>query len=109
MESKAGRRSLQFRSAGPDARPGAFTKVTLVKGTYEVRFWATAEVDETVNLHVRHGDTELPAALVTGEWKEHRRQFNVYRTQRDVTFAFCLSSPTGRVWIDEVELRFVGR
>ena len=52
---------------------------------------------------------ELPAVAVTGEWKEHRRQFNVYRTQRDVSFAFCLSSPTGRVWIDEVELRFVGR
>ena len=90
-------------------KPGVFTKVTLAEGKYEVRFWAATVADESVKVLVRQGERELPAILVSGDWKQYTKTFDVFRGEANVSFGLCTPTPNSRLWLDDVELEYVGK
>ena len=109
MDSHGGELSLQMRVPGGGMKPGVFTKVTLAEGKYEVRFWAATVADESVKVLVRQGERELPAILVSGDWKQYTKTFDVFRGEANVSFGLCTPTPNSRLWLDDVELEYVGK
>ena len=95
--------ALRVRPVGKGGKPGAFTKVTLPPGRYEVRFWACADMDETAKVHVRLGERELHWAMATEDWDRFKHTFEVTEKQGGATLGLYTTTSVV-VWFDDVEL-----
>lgn len=84
---------------------------SLVKGvTYELSFWAKADVPRTIELRSQKGAPDwrnygLSGTVSLGvEWQRFSVYFEANETVSDSRIQFFLGARTGKVWIDGVNL-----
>jgi len=101
--SHGGDRALLVRSA-PGGQIGAFTTLNLVPATYELRFWACADVGKTAQVCAHLAGRDLPAQQVGEDWRQI--VFTVEITEKKLAASLRLWGSTGgvKIWFDDVEL-----
>jgi len=101
---RSGEFAVVVRAFTAGCRPGALTSIRLEKGTYELRYWACADIDEKAMVLARHGDAELAPHSVSDEWQQFRERFEVTDERLRVSIGVCTTTLKARVWFDDVEV-----
>jgi len=102
----SGERSLVVQAAGEGALPGAFTTLAaaLEPGRYELRFWASADVGKTAQVHANLAGKDLGPFTVDEDWKQIVRAIEVDERKPGAVLRLWTSTPRVRVWFDDVSL-----
>ena len=87
--------------------PGAFTSVTLPPGTYEVRYWACADVGETANIRAHLGGRDLDEKTVSDDWKQFTQTVEIKERLVKASLRLMLLTFRRRVWFDDMEVEAV--
>jgi hypothetical protein len=106
-EAREGESSLSAQPSSRGGAAGAFTTVRVRAGTYEVRYWAIADVGKVAEVAVHVSGTDLPAMVATDQWRQFRQQVVVRTPAVNASLRIWAASPGVRVWFDEVELVFM--
>ncbi len=99
--------AMVVRVIGDGARSGASSTLALVAGTYEVTYWACAEVGKTADVLARLGGTDLPAQSVGDEWKRFAGTVEVAKKQTTGELGVLTTTSNVRVWFDDVSVRML--
>jgi hypothetical protein len=101
-----GERSVVVRLLSGEATPGVLQTLSLEPGTYEVRYWASADVDEGGSCPVRcelAGERFGPDSAGF-EWRQFRHTVFVERQERSAALKLFIEAENVRVWFDDVEV-----
>jgi hypothetical protein len=99
--------AMVVRVIGDGAQAGVSTSLALAAGTYEVTYWACAEVGKTADVRARLGGTDLPAQSVGDEWKRFIGTVEVGKKRTLGEFGVLTTSGNVRVWFDDVSVRML--
>ena len=101
---RTGESALVVRGLADGSKPGASTALRLDIGTYEIRYWASADVGKTATIGVRFADTELPGHEVPDRWTQFTETVTVEKKNLSSGLGLWTSTVNVRVWFDDVEL-----
>ena len=97
-----------LRRAGPllgeAFTPGAALAAALEPGRYELRFWASADVGKTAQVHANLAGKDLGPFTVDEDWKQIVRAIEVDERKPGAVLRLWTSTPRVRVWFDDVSL-----
>jgi hypothetical protein len=101
---RTGDGALVVRGLADGSRPGASTVLRLEPGTYEVRYWASADVGRTATIGVRFAGKELAGHEVPDRWTQFTETVTVEKRNLNSGLGLWTSTANVRVWFDDVEL-----
>jgi hypothetical protein len=104
---KTGDSALSLRGLEAGAEAGASTTLKLVPATYEVRFWACAAIGKNADVLASLAGRNLPAFTVGDEYKQFTARIEITKKELQAALRIRLTTPTGRVWLDDVEIEAV--
>jgi hypothetical protein len=104
----AGENALVVRALGDGSKPGVSTTLRLDPGTYEVSYWACADVGRSATVGARFGGRELAEQSVADKWKQFTETVKVERKNLNAGLGLWVSTPNVRVWFDDVKIRMTG-
>jgi hypothetical protein len=99
--------ALSLRGLEAGAEAGASTTLRLVPATYEVRFWACAAIGKNADVLASLAGRDLPAFTVGDEYKQFTARIEITKKELQAALRIRLTTPTGRVWLDDVEIEAV--
>jgi hypothetical protein len=104
---KAGDAAISLRGLDAGAQAGVSTTLKLVPATYEIRFWACASIGKTSDVVATLAGRDLPSVSVGDEYKQFKTKIEITKKELRAALRIRLTTPSGRVWIDDVEVEAV--
>ena len=101
---RTGESALVVRGLADGSKPGASTALRLDIGTYEIRYWASADVGKTATIGVRFAGEELAGHEVPDRWTLFTETVTVEKKNLRTGLGLWTSTVNVRVWFDDVEL-----
>ncbi|MHC4250485.1 MAG: LamG-like jellyroll fold domain-containing protein, partial [Planctomycetota bacterium] len=101
---RKGESALVARGLAEGAKAGASTSLRLPVGTYEIRYWACADVGKSATVGARFGSEDLREQTALDQWKQFTETVTVEKANLNSGLALWVSTPNVRVWFDDVEL-----
>ncbi len=92
------------RPLADGAKAGVWTAVSIPKGTYQVRFWAMADVGKRAAVGAHLVGTVGPLSRAGGNWKQFTWAVTLDVDAQNATFRIFAATPGVRVWLDDVEV-----
>jgi hypothetical protein len=102
-----GQVAMVVRVIGDGARTGVSSSFALAAGTYEVSYFACAEVGKSAEVLARLGGSDLGTQSVGDEWKCFTGTVEVAKKQTVGEFGVMTVSGNVRVWFDDVSVRML--
>jgi len=103
----AGEHAMSALARRDGARPGAFIGVRLEAGTYEVRYWAQADVGKRAQIGCHLGGVDLAVQTVGDEWQQFTERVDVEKRGVSGSIKLWVQTRNVRVWFDDVEVTLV--
>jgi hypothetical protein len=75
----------------------------LQPGTYEVRYWVSADVGKSADVGVSFAGKDLPARTAVDQYKQLTETVTVEKANLNSGLGFWTSTPNVRVWFDDIE------
>jgi len=100
-----GNRSIELRALDDGPRPGIAAPVSLSKGAYVLKVWASADVGASAAIRVTYGDIELPAQKAGDDWTALTFEVRPADDRRNTLLKIYTTTSRVRVWIDDVSLK----
>ena len=98
---------MSARSRRDGAHPGAFTSVRLSAGTYEVTYWAQADVGERARVGGHLGGVDLRRQSVGDEWQQFTERVDVDEPGAASNLKLWVETTNVRVLFDDVQVRLI--
>ena len=102
-----GEAAIVVRGFGEGTRPGAFTSLTVHPGTYELRFFAAADVGATARVGAHVAGVDVPERTVGEDWTLVKHTVVVREKKLGASLRLFTSTGNVRVWFDDVMLERV--
>ena len=93
-----------MRGYAQGSKPGAFCVFAVEKGSYEVTYWACADVEEKAQVQAYMGGVDLDIQTVGDEWQKFTQRVTIEKRQLTGGVKVWSVSPGIRVWIDDVQV-----
>ena len=89
--------------------PGAETTLVpaLHPGKYELRFWASADVDKTADVRAHLAGRDVISAKVGEEWQKFTATVEIAEQRPRPSLRLYTTTLNVRVWFDDVEVKAV--
>jgi len=100
-----GDRSIVVRSLDDDCRPGMCHFLNLEKGTYELTFWACADVGANVTVGACLAGKDLVMRSIGEEWAKYSARVTIADKKRRAELGIFTTTKGVRVWFDDVEVK----
>jgi hypothetical protein len=104
---EGGAHCVVLRSMDEGAKPGVGISVKLVPASYEIRYWACADVGKSAMIQVTFGGKDLPAHDVSDEWEQFKDTVTVEKRNFKTKLLISTSTCRVRVYVDDVEVEAV--
>jgi len=102
-----GENAMAARAHRDGAKPGAFASVKLEPGTYEVSYWAQADVGERAQVGAHLGGVDLQIRSVGEEWTRFTERVEIEKRHIAAGLKLWVQTRKVRVWFDDVEVRLI--
>jgi hypothetical protein len=95
---RTGEAALVVRGLADGSKPGAEIVLRLDPGTYEVRYWASADVGKTATIGARFAGKELAGQSVSDRWTQFTETVTVEKKNLNSRVGLWTSTANVRVW-----------